>query len=191
MNSWRPNIVWELTASGRANIPFLDLSLSIVNNRIVYQTHRKPLNAYLYLSRVSTHPTQTFVGLLKGETNRLVNTNSTRSTLHKHLNFFTDKPVQRGYSKFEVAEHIRGGLRSARLRRERLAERRSGAHRSVHRSHYLKLTYGSSCNVSCIKGIIHRHRHLISSIARVGVSFGVQRNRFRQLYRLNWPSRWS
>ena len=48
LNSWHASVVWLESASG-SQVPFLDLSLSIVDNETSYETYRKPKNAYLYL----------------------------------------------------------------------------------------------------------------------------------------------
>ena len=94
------------------------------------------------------------------------------------------------YSGLEIFTFIRRGLRVARRRRELLTARKHAPTSTTsRRSLYIKVTYGSSCNVKAIKRFVNR-RHLVNSIAHVGVSFGVQRNMFRQLYRLNWPSSW-
>ena len=90
LNSFDPSSRWLLTASGgRDNaIPFLDLSVNIVANKLHWETYRKDLNGYLYVPRVSCHPEGTFRGLVKGEAMRLLRTNRRPADFAKHAQFF-------------------------------------------------------------------------------------------------------
>ena len=186
MNSWHPSIVWEVTASGRSSVPFLDLPLSVIDSILVFETHRKPMNAYLYLPRTSTHHHHTFAGLIHGETNRLVKTNCSQSSLVRHVDIFWHALLKRGYSKLEVGMHIRRALHMAKIRQHR----QSQTQQQRMRTHYLGLVYSSSTNTRALRVSIRKHKHVLCNFASVGLSFRVQKSLFRQLYSQNWPKTW-
>ena len=81
-NNTKPQIAWESTSQGDIDIPYLDVKLSLVQQRdpetdLITNTarhdlHRKPLNAYLYVPATSAHPLHVKMGSIRGETERIL-----------------------------------------------------------------------------------------------------------------------
>jgi hypothetical protein len=65
LNGWG-TLQWTIEKPS-SSTTFLDLQISIINQRIHFSTFQKPLNLYLYLPPLSAHPTSCLKGLLKGE----------------------------------------------------------------------------------------------------------------------------
>ena len=186
LNSWRSSIVWELTHSGRDEVPFLDLSLSISNMRLDYGTFRKVPNAYLYLPRGSCHNPSVFSSLIHGEVNRLITTNKSAKAFEHQLSFFTGKLVARGYDRSFVSRVARSALHVARRRFTQPPPHK----RPYIRKHFIPIVYSASTNYSLVRRSIAKYRVHIQHLGHVGVSSRVQRNLFRQLYAINWPRAW-
>jgi hypothetical protein len=51
---------------GGRSLHFLDLLISIVNNRIETTVYSKPTDAHLYLNANSSHPKSQILGIAKG-----------------------------------------------------------------------------------------------------------------------------
>ena len=186
LNAWRPEINWELTSSGTQHVPFLDLSLSIVNNKLEWDTHRKPMNPNLYLPQNSCHDESVFSSIVHGEVNRLIATNSTRPALDRQLRFFVQRLSDRGYDKTAVLRDVRNALHLARTRqlhRTRLAN-------ASKRKHYIRLQFSRCTNFSCVRRLIHKYKPIIQHLGHVGVGLPVQKSLFRRLFAANWPERW-
>ena len=155
LNDWHENILWEVQFVGREHIPFLDLNLSITARQLAWETHRKPMNAYLYLPRCSTHHPSTFEGLIHGETTRLIHTNSSEASLRRNLSFFRSRLLSRGYSKLEVGRHMRSALRLAEARKLGV----KSTHASKKNMSFLVM-YVSATNFKVIKNIVRKHKHV-------------------------------
>ena len=125
--------------------------------------------------------------LVHGETNRLINTNSSASSLSKHLNFFCDRLAERGYSRAEVRVSMQQALHLARTRHVRAQSR---THMARERKHHVSLIYSRTTNYSMVRKAISKYRHTIGYLGHVGVSSRTQQNLFRSMYRANWPTIW-
>ncbi|KAL7485665.1 hypothetical protein ACHAW6_011260 [Cyclotella cf. meneghiniana] len=78
---------------------FMDLSLSIVNQKIHSTLYEKKQNLYLYIPPNSSHPTGMLSGLIHGNVTRIHRLcSSTKDIRIKTLAFY-DRLTQRGYNK--------------------------------------------------------------------------------------------
>ena len=55
---------WIFTDLCTTAVNFLDLTISILDNRIITKIYEKPLNRYLYFLPHSTHPPGLFCGIM-------------------------------------------------------------------------------------------------------------------------------
>ncbi len=189
LNDWHPNIKWVVTARGarrdfhESAVPFLDLSLTIENagnsGSIIYETHRKDLNGYLYVPRSSAHPKNVFASIVKSEVFRLFKTNSREKSLQKHLLFFANKMQVRGYRRSVVLKIAEQFLQYLRKQRD-TASRPQKA--------FFLQTFSGSLNQKSIRNSIRKHQHLLekSGLPKIALSFKVQPNLFRNMYQQNW-----
>jgi len=76
---------------------FLDLTLSIVNGKIISKTYQKPLNLYLYIPPLSAHPPSCFKGLISGELSRYWSQNTKDSDFIQITSEFIIRLCQRGH----------------------------------------------------------------------------------------------
>jgi len=76
---------------------FLDLTLSIVNGKIISKTYQKPLNLYLYIPPLSAHPPGCFKGLISGELSRYWSQNTKVSDFIQITSEFIIRLCQRGH----------------------------------------------------------------------------------------------
>ena len=191
MSSWQSSIKWEVASVGTRNIAFLDLNLSIIDNALAFHTYRKPMNKYLYVPRNSTHEPSMFRGMICGETMRLAATCSSRSALVQQLSIFVSRLKLRGYESMEIKPAIVRGLRRhvARTKGHSMKSSRSDHHRF-----FLRVPYGSTVNCRLIRAVLRRNRPALerafapfaSVPITVGLAHGIQSNRLRRMYRMNW-----
>ena len=78
---------------------FLDLSLTVHGMQIHFETHRKPMNTYMYLPSNSCHNSRVFKAIVHTELHRLLITNMHEHNYYKHVMFFMQKLMHRGYSR--------------------------------------------------------------------------------------------
>jgi hypothetical protein len=64
LNNWG-NLEWTVEEPS-TQTHFLDLNINIKQSPIIFSTYRKPLNLYLYISPLSTHPASCLKGLIRG-----------------------------------------------------------------------------------------------------------------------------
>ena len=79
---------------------FLDLSISIESNSIMYQTYRKPMNTYHYLPSISCHSHRTFRAIVHTELYRLLVTNREAHAFEFKVAFFRSHFIARGHSRY-------------------------------------------------------------------------------------------
>lgn len=87
-------------------VPFLDLEISLANNQISTKTYQKALNKYLYIPMSSCHPISSKKGFIKGEFIRYIRNSSTVEDFVITANLFTDRLLQRGYSRKFISEAV-------------------------------------------------------------------------------------
>ena len=70
LNTFDPHLQFTMDVGGRS-LHFLDLLISIVNNRMETTVYSKPTDAHLYLNANSSHPKSQILGIAKGVALRL------------------------------------------------------------------------------------------------------------------------
>ena len=190
LNSWNFNIQWEISGSG-AHVTFLDIDMKMCSSgALVFETHRKAQNAYLYLPRISCHPPSVFKALIIGETQRLFNTNPKNPCgLDRHIQLFLTKLMRRGYSRQAAEELTQVTVRKAHYKHSNNLPRRA-----VRSKFFFRTVFGSSLNRSVIKSALKKHWPVVQAVfskpVDVMMSFHVQPNNFRRNFHLNWhPTR--
>jgi len=88
---------------------FLDLTITIKNNKLNTATYQKPLNLYLYIPPLSAHPSSCIKGLLTGELNRYWFQNSEEEDFIDVTTKFILRLVQRGHQ----IQHLIPSLQTA------------------------------------------------------------------------------
>jgi hypothetical protein len=105
---------------------FLDLTISIKDQKIHTRTFQKDLNLYLYIPPISAHPTSCFKGLITGELSRYWHQNSSPEDFINITKNFILRLLQRGH----LLEELIPTLRSAAANIDN-----SLNHRSRHNEH--------------------------------------------------------
>jgi hypothetical protein len=97
LNGRNKNI--KFTYALKNKLPFLDLLVSIKNNKLHFTCYQKPLNKYLYIPKSSSHPPSLKRGFIKGELIRYARNSSTQEDFNKMSTLFQQRLHARGYSK--------------------------------------------------------------------------------------------
>ena len=163
LNSYHPNVRWEVTKSGRQKVPFLDLELSIENRAPFYELFRKPLNAYLYVPGSSMHSRNTMIGTIKGEVHRCFRNCLKFRDCMKHIDFFTKKFSARGYPQSEVKQIAVMFLNSIRHQCHRFERFRPPR---IQRA-FIPIYHSGSTNYKVIHAALKKHSHLVKRIPTV------------------------
>ena len=183
MNGWNSHVQWEITASGRTSVPFLDLAMSIESSGAVsYETYRKARNAYLYIPATSAHPPNVYKAIILGELQRLRRTNSAEPSYRKHVRIFEEKLRDRGWCKSMISRTI-SRFNSKEARPVPAAPTKRC------RRFYFKTTWTSTLRPGQIRSALNKHAHLLSALTGdlpVGLAFRTQRSIFRRFYGTNW-----
>lgn len=96
INNCHPTI--KLTSEiSSESINYLDLTISITNQRLSTSTYFKPTNTFNYLPGNSHHPNSTKRGLAKGEMIRMLRNNSEKVGFTKQSQLIKDKLAERQY----------------------------------------------------------------------------------------------
>ena len=103
LNSCHPTIhfTWTISSEG---VDFLDTriykgSRFQQTGTLDIQTFFKPTNTFQYLHFSSSHPKGVFKGLVRGEANRFLRSNSSQETYERTLSTFRHHLLCRGYPK--------------------------------------------------------------------------------------------
>eukprot|EP00929_Paragymnodinium_shiwhaense_P110964 TRINITY_DN7833_c0_g1_i1.p1 TRINITY_DN7833_c0_g1~~TRINITY_DN7833_c0_g1_i1.p1 ORF type:complete len:588 (-),score=79.27 TRINITY_DN7833_c0_g1_i1:1305-3068(-) len=179
LNEFSPTIVWEATAKGRRQVPFLDRALSIeADNTRSSRLFRKDLNNYLYVPRSSCHPVSCFKGLISGELTRIKRASSKHFDFLQDAEFFAEKLIRRGYNyeEFSTALELVTGNEPRKKTEEQPVYRMKVLHSSI--VDYPKLR--------CLLSIVNKRLGHADVHARVDYVNTVQLNTFRRHYRDNW-----
>ena len=100
-NAFHPSIIVTHDNKEVSNATtFLDLSISIESNSIMYRTYRKPMNTYQYLPSISCHNHRTFRAIVHTELYRLLVTNREAHDFEFQVAFFRSHFIARGHSRY-------------------------------------------------------------------------------------------
>ena len=104
INSWHTSIrVPEKDFNKGKTVHFLDLEVHMLpSGHVYFKTYRKPQSIFDYIPPNSSHPRACFDGMVQGEVNRLLTTNTFPNDFNKQLHFFRTKLVRRGYSLAKI-----------------------------------------------------------------------------------------
>ena len=92
----RGGLAWDF--SKRSNqIDFMDVTISLVDNRVEFKLFEKPLALHLYLPPHSSHPPGVIKGLVMGEVLRIFQLCSHDSDIGNYLSEFFRRLLDRGY----------------------------------------------------------------------------------------------
>jgi hypothetical protein len=91
---------------------FLDLQVSIINDKIETKTFQKPLNLYLYIPPTSAHPSSCFKGLITGEIIRYWNKNTQVKDFIHITQLFIQWLMQRGHQIEDIIPILRSAAAS-------------------------------------------------------------------------------
>ena len=92
----RGGLAWDF--SKRSNqIDFMDVTISLVDNRVEFKLFEKPLALHLYLPPHSSHPPGVIKGLVMGEVLRIFQLCSHDSDIDDNLSKFFGRLLDRGY----------------------------------------------------------------------------------------------
>ena len=86
---------------------FLDLHISINNDKIETKTFQKPLNLYLYIPPTSAHPSSCFKGLITGEIIRYWSQNTKTQDFIHITQLFIQRLIQRGHRITDIIPILR------------------------------------------------------------------------------------
>ena len=96
MQGWH-GLRWEFTNLS-STCTFMDLTLSITNNRIESSLHEKSQNLYLYIPPHSCHPKNMISGLICGNILRFHRLCSSLSDIKEKTSTFRQRLIDRGYN---------------------------------------------------------------------------------------------
>ena len=181
MDSWHGSLKFEVVCAGRENVPFLDLSLSVLESGYIgFKTHRKDLNEYLYVPRSSCHPSGFFSGIVLGENCRLDRTNSGESSRLDAVRFFEQKLSVRGYNK--------SCIRAVVTKRKKKKKFSLVPSVVPVKKVFLKVVHSSVLNAGFVTKSFEQHEALLhGAVGKTSfcLAKAVQKNEFRRRY-LQW-----
>jgi len=97
----RGGLAWDF--SKRSNqIDFMDVTISLVDNRVEFKLFEKPLALHLYLPPHSSHPPGVIKGLVMGEVLRIFQLCSHDSDIDDNLSKFFGRLLDRGYQYYQA-----------------------------------------------------------------------------------------
>jgi len=85
---------------------FLDLQISIENNKIQTKTFQKDMNLYTYIPPLSAHPNSCFKGLITGEILRYWCQNSNKNDFINITSLFIQRLVNRGHQINDIVKTL-------------------------------------------------------------------------------------
>ena len=187
LSSWKPELKWDITSRGGRSqhgenaVAFLDLQLSHIDGHMVWQTHRKELNSYLYVPAASCHPRSVYASTIHGEVCRLLRTNSSKNNLIKHLKFFAEKFAMRGHSYMDVWRSIQLCLQNGRRKTPDIKKAKK---------FFMFIKYSRSVPSHVIKSCLKKHaddlRRCFKDPISVSLAYTVQPNVFKHHFVDNW-----
>jgi hypothetical protein len=103
------NLTWCFTPLSMS-VNFLDISLSIKQNKIVMEPYEKLLNLYLYIPPRSAHPPGGLFSLLCGRLKRIQEVTTCKNQLKSYLKKLSLRLYKRGYSKKVIMSSLKRAL---------------------------------------------------------------------------------
>lgn len=97
MKNMKSNIKFECNIS-KENVNFLDVSISIKDNKLNTTVYNKPTDAHLYLNPQSCHPNHVIKNIPKGQFIRIKRICSSNEEFVKHSNILRQHFINRGFS---------------------------------------------------------------------------------------------
>ena len=180
----------------------LDLDVCLDKDRATYfKTYRKPISIYDYLPVQSAHRSAVCYGIVHGEMNRLIITNSKRQDFAVQVLFFLKKLRARGYNMIRVADiiqqypyHMRDKILRERARRLVIKKSCTAAEPNIVSKNLntvgITVRYARGLDkLRWRRGVTPALRlleQLQQKEARWSVRYAVGRNLFRQLYKSTW-----
>ena len=182
MNSFHPDVIWEIQATGE-EVPFLDLLISIgPDRRLSVDLYRKPQNRYMFVPASSCHPTHCLDGIARSEATRIARLAHPR-TRSKHLAFLEDRLVSRGFTRCRLRRIFRAVSGSRVSRPPHDDSRRFAFH----------IKHGSSVPAQGIRKVLQRHSVVLKRALHRQPRFVLARHLQPSIglrrYRQNWPNR--
>jgi hypothetical protein len=104
---------WE-TSERTTSVVFLDLTLTIRDNRITTSLYSKPLNLYLYIPPQSAHPPGVLNGLISGIIYRIYTLCSDPLDIRHRLQDFWNRLLARGYDLAKIRLPFEKGIANAK-----------------------------------------------------------------------------
>eukprot|EP00956_Cyclotella_meneghiniana_P029144 scaffold69773_cov54-Cyclotella_meneghiniana.AAC.1 len=89
-------LTWKCEAPSK-KVNFMDLTISIVNNKIETDLYEKELNLYLYIPPHSSHPRGVFTGLISGQVLRIKRLSSNQLNAAANIRNFQARLLARGH----------------------------------------------------------------------------------------------
>ena len=146
------------------------------------EVYRKPQNQYMYLDRDSAHPPGTWPGIIGSEVFRLWRLHDDPRALDNALAFFVDRLAKRGWTRAEANKLV-----MHRLQQIRSPTR--GTQKKV-RTFRLKGTWSARNPFDSVLRLCRRFqpllKHSITTPFQFGLSWKVQKSRFRRRYASTW-----
>jgi len=90
------NLKWNIEEPSK-HTTFLDLEITIKDNKLTTKTFQKPMNLYLYISPSSAHPYSCFKGLITGEIIRYWQQNTNEEDFIEITSKFIQRLINRGH----------------------------------------------------------------------------------------------
>jgi hypothetical protein len=112
MNAW-PGLTWE-TSDRTPSVVFMDLTIRIEGRRITTSLYSKPLNLYLYIPPMSSHPPGVLSGLISGVIFRIYTLCSEKPDVRARLQDFWNRLLARGYTAVTIETPFRKGIANAK-----------------------------------------------------------------------------
>ena len=130
------------------------------NKTLDVQTHYKPTETFQYMHFSSSHPPSVKKGFIKGETLRLLRTNSVKETFELWKLEFLARLLERGYPR-ELAENILAKVKFSS--QNEAVQNKTKTSRNV-------LPFITTFNPATpnLKRILMKHWHLITESNRLG-----------------------
>jgi hypothetical protein len=99
------------------SVNFLDMTLTLDNNRVLTRLYEKPLNLYLYIPPHSAHPPGILRGMITGYVTRVHRLTSTNTDCEVAIRAFFHRLCARGYKSCILRPLFHDALQRSRSRR--------------------------------------------------------------------------